>query len=168
MAFRQRSPVPEASSKAEADFDVMTLRKVRQHPALGPLMERRESLLQRQAAQRQDQRQAAAVLRDFEQGSALALAEEEPGAMDQWAHLKDQLAEADRQLGFIEVAVRALEEQIDAAVPEVHADIEARLNQRRLPLVTQVVAHLAAIEQANRELRGIEGLSQALLHQSRY
>ena len=166
MAFR-RHPVQEVPQETEITYDVMALRRTIDHPALEPLMSRRENLLQRQAALRQEQRQAAAFLHDFEHTRALELAEEAPDALAQWGQLKAQVAEADRALGFNEVATRALEEQIDAVVPEVQEDIEARLNRLRLPLVEQVVEHLAAIEQANKELRAIEGRSHILLQQSK-
>jgi hypothetical protein len=127
---------------------------------------RRAALCQRLENLATGQRQHAAVLRDFEHSQALALAEEEPPAMEQWHAVKQQLAEYAEHIGLVQSGLEALDLEIDTE--SAFARYPKSLAHLRLPHLEAMVQALQTMMPHNAALNAIESKSLVLLGFGQY
>src|SRR5262245_4232419 len=157
--LKTRPPVAEVTLENEASFDVMSLRRLSDHPTVAPLYAQRAALLhkldeleqtrtalvRRQAEAERLEAKAAATDPDWQPGPALR---------DIQAAIEDTAM----QTRIVRDGMGELDSLIEAAMAGVREDIESRFNALRRPLINRVITALDTIVGANRELRAIEAL----------
>jgi hypothetical protein len=170
MPFRRTptsSPVAEAGPTPA--YDVMALRRVSDHPALQPLVQRRQTLVQRLQALEVDHTRLEVERRTLEHREAEQVAalgaEWNPAA---YRELKHALNDNEDETATVRTGLDLLDQYIDEATSTTRDDIEAAFNRLRQPLLAQVIAALESIVDANRQIHAIEGLSQRLLQVGKY
>jgi hypothetical protein len=163
------SPVATDTLETAASYDVLTLRRLSDHPWLQPLLRRRHELGERLRLLTEEHQRLAEALTRYEATAAEELAvlgaDWSPAAYRQLKTDREEIATEHR---MVSGAVELLDQHMEEATSRVQADIERHLNALRKPLVALVVQALEAVVDANRQLHAIEALSQALLHHAKY
>jgi flagellar biosynthesis GTPase FlhF len=169
MSMFTRTATPTVESTLDPGFDVMRLRRLRDHPWLRPLMVRRQDLSERLRLLEADRQRLEADVQRAEATEVEQIAvmggEWNPAAFRQ---LKAALEETATEERMITGAQEVLDQKIEDVTSEVRHDVEERLNRLRKPLVEQIVAALESVVEANRQIHAIEALSQGLLQHAKY
>jgi hypothetical protein len=162
-------PVAEGNLETAASYDVMTLRRLTDHPWLQPLLRRRHALGERLRLLTEEHQRLEEALTRYEATAAEELAvlgaDWSPAAYRQLKTDREEIATEHR---MVSGAVALLDQQMEEMTSRVQDDIEVALNRLRKPLLDHVVQALATVVEANRQLHAIEALSQALLHHAKY
>jgi hypothetical protein len=162
-------PVAEGNLETAASYDVMTLRRLTDHPWLQPLLRRRQELGERLRLLTEEHQRLEEALTRAEATAAEELAvlgaDWSPAAYRQLKTDREEIATEHR---MVSGAVALLDQQMEEMTSRVQDDIEVALNRLRKPLLDHVVQALATVVEANRQLHAIEALSQALLHHAKY
>jgi hypothetical protein len=165
--FRNSSPVSDAIAAPETNYDVLSLRRLRDFPTVRPLVERREGLLRQAEALTQQRATLAAAMRDIEHAEALRMAELgdawDAAAPSPWRQAKADLEEFEGQERLIQVACQALDDQIEEALSSAREAVAEELNRRRRPHVEAITALMRALVAHNGSLHAVERQSQRLL-----
>jgi hypothetical protein len=147
----------------------MALRRLRDHPWLVPLVARRHALGERLRLLAQEHQRLEADVQRMEAAEVEQIAavggDWNPVAFRQAKAALDETATEER---MITGALELLDQQMEEVTSRVRDDIEEHFNRLRKPLVDQIVAALETIVDVNRQLHGIEALSQALLQHAKY
>jgi hypothetical protein len=168
--LRTRPNVAEVQVPTEADFDVLSLRRTTDHPAVRPLVEKRTQLQSRLESLAQERRQHEQTMASIERSEAVAIAI----AGEDWAwpapylRAKEALEDVAAQERVILGAIEQLGVQIEAAESQARDDIERALNQLRRPLVAAVAETLRLLVEPNQRLHALERASQRLLQIGRW
>jgi hypothetical protein len=169
MPLFTRTETPTAESTLAPDYDVMMLRRLRDHPWLTPLMARRQELSERLRLLTEEHQRLEEARTRYEATAAEDIAalgaDWSPAAYRQLKADRDEVEAEER---MVSGAMALLDQQVEETASRVRDDIEEALNRLRKPLVDQVVQALAAVVEVNRQLHAIEALSQGLLHHAKY
>jgi hypothetical protein len=149
------------------ECDILNLSRLSMHPAIAPLMNRRQGLQEKKAALLEAQQQCEAMLRDFERVNALELAEEQPEISRKRKDLKQQLTDSEDQITLVEAGLTELDQQIDDSMGVVREAIQAEIDALFAPEVEAMVEALQAILERNDRLHAIERCSARLLQTGR-
>jgi hypothetical protein len=170
LKSRRDATVAEVDVQNEESYDVLSLRRAFDHPAVRPLIERREALRQRLEALAQERHQHEQTMANIERSEAVAIsiAGEDWSWPAPYIHAKEGLEDVKSQERIILAALGQLSVQIEETESEARDAIENALNQLRRPVVAAVAEILKALVEPNRRLHEIERVSQKLLQTARW
>jgi len=170
LKSRRDVPIAEVDVRSEEAYDVLSLRRTIDHPAVRPLVERRAQLQARLEAKRQEREQHDQTMASIERSeqTAIDLAGENWTWPAPYVHAKESLEDVKSQERVILGALEQLSAQIDQEESAARDDIERALNQLRRPAVAAVAAILKRLVEPNQRLHAIERASQRLLQVGRW
>jgi hypothetical protein len=147
----------------------MALRRLSDHPALAPLVTRRQALVERLRALEDAHQRLTAERSALEQQEAQAVAVMGSAwSPTAYRQLKERLSDNESEAATIAAGLELLDQEIDAVTSMVRDELEAALNWRRKRLIDPVIAALETLVDGNRQIHALEALSQRLLQVAKY
>jgi hypothetical protein len=170
LRSRTEKPVAEVQIENEEDFDVLSLRRVSEHPGVRPMIERRAALRQRLEGMEQQRRDILADIARIEarQGTAIAELGEQWHPPLEWRQGKEGLQGIDDQARMIQAGLVELDGQIETASDAARDDIEHVLNTLERPHVEAIVELYQKAVPHNHQLHIIQARRQRLLGHSKW
>jgi hypothetical protein len=169
LKSKREQPGVEVSVQAESDYDVLTLRRLTDHPALRPMMERRQEICARLEACERERAAQKARVADLQHLAARGVAEHGPDWQPSALRDAEQaLADLAAQEELLQAGLHALDEDIERSSYEARIAVEGELNRLRRPHVAKITEALQGIVEHNAALHAIEAKSQRLLGTGRW